>query len=452
MFSLNFNSLPINLIAVLGLSGAAACTKANPVSCLDGHCSDPALPFCDVDGTLSGTAGTCVAVSCTPGEFLECREDRALSCSTSGDTYDMLACKYGCGDDAAGCLPCPLTPKECAPQIIPKYLPEICNNPASAAALTIGAATTLNTSDDASCNGGVVAQTNAPDICVLRYDTVTIERNHTLTVTGSRALAIVADGQLLVDGVLDLSANGHQNGPGGGFLQSGLAGGGAGFKTAGANGGTATLDGGANNGGAATENPALHTELAGGTSTPQGLFSDSSSGGAGGAATLISCRGAVSILGVVDAGGGGGSGAFYSTFFTALAGGGGSGGHVVLQGMTVMVTGQVYANGGGGGGGAGTSRQMGGPGGDGSRSATSASAGGTSTTGGGNGGQGGTATSLPTVGKMPSATDVYALSTSGGGGASVGFFQTYTPSGVSPVLTPFAASPDFEMNRNVPTR
>ena len=40
----------------------------------------------------------------------------------------------------------------------------------------------------------------------------------------------------------------------------------------------------------------------------------------------------------------------------------------------------------------------------------------------------------------------------GGGGGSTGFFQTYTPTGVSPVLTPIAASPPFETNRNVPTR
>ncbi len=84
----------------------ASCTKPNPAAtCSDGACTDPAFPFCDVDGSVGGTAGACISVTCTPGAVAECRGSDALVCSATGDDYTDSPCAFGC-DPAAGCLAC----------------------------------------------------------------------------------------------------------------------------------------------------------------------------------------------------------------------------------------------------------------------------------------------------------------------------------------------------------
>jgi len=91
-------------VAVVGLG---ACTSPNPRSCLDGTCSDPAIPFCDSTGELSGTAGICIAVSCSAGAVEACRVDSALVCSASGANYDVVRCPHGCSLEApGGCREC----------------------------------------------------------------------------------------------------------------------------------------------------------------------------------------------------------------------------------------------------------------------------------------------------------------------------------------------------------
>lgn len=66
---------------------------------------DPAYPFCDEDGEITGAAKTCVAVSCAPGDFAACRGGTELRCNSSGTTYDALQCARGC-DPAIGCRLC----------------------------------------------------------------------------------------------------------------------------------------------------------------------------------------------------------------------------------------------------------------------------------------------------------------------------------------------------------
>lgn len=85
---------------------AIACTERNPEYCGDGTCIDPAKPFCDIDGSYAGTPGTCIAVSCTPGEFSKCRDDLAITCNGAGTNYDLLHCEMGCDPDASGCRAC----------------------------------------------------------------------------------------------------------------------------------------------------------------------------------------------------------------------------------------------------------------------------------------------------------------------------------------------------------
>ena len=114
------------IVCLALMVGGLGCTSPNPKSCLDDHhCSDPSLPFCDEDGSIGGTAGTCIAVGCTANEFQECRGDKALTCNALGDNYDLVDCPYGCG--ATGCLPC--NTSDCEKHIIPKYVPTACDAP-----------------------------------------------------------------------------------------------------------------------------------------------------------------------------------------------------------------------------------------------------------------------------------------------------------------------------------
>src|SRR4051812_15646941 len=84
----------------LGLAAVAACTQQNPAAvCSDGTCSDPAFPYCDTTGVITGEPNTCVAVSCTPGTVHSCDAEQALTCSESGDGYELRSCQFGCGND-----------------------------------------------------------------------------------------------------------------------------------------------------------------------------------------------------------------------------------------------------------------------------------------------------------------------------------------------------------------
>jgi hypothetical protein len=427
------------------------------------------------------------AFTCTANEFLSCDGTVARSCNGAGEGTTTQDCgAAGCNADAKRCNQCapntascgnnaldhcgpdgmPASQDTCAIGCVdapaahcaylePRYLPDVCDAPATMPALTISVSATFDTALDTNCNGGVVTQTGGPPICVVRYGAITIEASRTLSIVGPRVLALVADSSVSIGGVLDVSATTTINGPGGGAASGGAAGstsggGGAGFRTAGGAGGNATVDGGAANGGAASTEPSLLTALVGGTRPANSIFALSAiSGGAGGAATLIACRGSVTVAGVIDAGGGGGRAGFDSVAgaqISFLAGaGGGAGGNVVLQGVAITVTGQVFANGGGGGAGSNTNDMAGIAGTDGLRS-TSSAVGGSSTAGEGRGGNGGAAGIAPGVGGRPTA------GSPGGGGGSIGFFQSYTPMGVIPMLTPSAASPGFSPNRIIQTR
>lgn len=81
----------------------SACTTPNPRLCKNSGCADPAYPFCDVDGSLSGTPGFCIAVECTPQEFEACRGDVSIVCNEFGNDYDLVECEFGCDDSLGGC-------------------------------------------------------------------------------------------------------------------------------------------------------------------------------------------------------------------------------------------------------------------------------------------------------------------------------------------------------------
>jgi hypothetical protein len=108
----------------LSLVISVACTKPNPRSCADGVCSDPTLPFCDVDGSLQGIPETCIAVECTPGAFEACRGDQSLVCNDVGTNFDVVQCTLGCDETAGGCVVCSMNDQ--------------CNNPQPVCELSTG--------------------------------------------------------------------------------------------------------------------------------------------------------------------------------------------------------------------------------------------------------------------------------------------------------------------------
>jgi hypothetical protein len=452
------------------------------------------VPDPDADGadaSLDAPPDVGVISSCTANEFIACEATVARTCNATGDgtiTQDcgVAGCNAGarrcnecvpstdtctsanalehCGADGlpanpeACLLGCKTTPAAHCAYLEPRYLPDVCDVPTTNGDLEVSGAMTIDTGVDSRCTGGIVTQTGGPDVCVVRHGSIHVTAGGTLTGAGSRALALVADSAIVIDGVLDVSANETFSGPGGGLVRSGAqagsdtGGGGAGFGTAGAHGGSASADGGGGQGGAAGTNPSLVTVLIGGTRPTFGFGGNAPrSGGGGGAATLITCRGRLSVTGIVDAGGGGGHGGRPGLFAGSMwsGAGGGSGGNVVLQGALISVTGQTFANGGGGGAGwvlQGT--QEGQPGGDGTRSATVSAGGGVSFGSEGAGGAGGRLGTLPTSGKRPNSAN----GLPGGGGGATGFFQTYAPAGAIIALTPSAASPGFGPNIVIKTR
>lgn len=478
------------MLCALGVVGCA--TKKNPAAvCSNGQCSDPAFPFCDVNGALGGESNTCIAVSCMPNEFAACDGDNAITCNATGNNYDVMSCPTGCSADTNGCKPCPANtttcgsgeldvcdangvshPQACAAGCLeaptphcaylqPRYVPTACDSPAAQDSLTITNSATLDPNLDSTCTGGVVDQTGGPTICVVRYRTIEIASGVTLTIhntpeANGRTLAFVADDMLSVAGTLDLSAHGALSGPGGGVIHSGgqtastnsTAGGGAGGATNGASGANANGDGSAANGGTSVPDPALLAALIGGAAAYQ--YDDGTKlfggGGGGGGITLVACRGQVTIAGMINAGGGGGAPGVSTLFREGF--GGGAGGYVVLQGIDISVTGSVYANGGGGGAGEQANTASGVAGDDGTTSATTAARGGFPQDGEGAGGAGGIEAIAPSVGKKNTTTGAYP----GGGGGSVGFVQTYTPQGRPPTLTPTQVSPAFRPNGTSTTR
>jgi hypothetical protein len=433
---------PLILLLVIGCG-----STPNPKSCLDHHCSDPNLPFCDTDGSIGGEPNKCIAVDCNPNQFEECRGDRAVTCNDAGDNYDLLACEYGCG--ASGCSPCTTT--DCEKRIAPKYVQTACSAVSAAPSYVISQNTTVNTNDDASCNA-IVSQPSGLEICLLKYNNITINTNQTLTVTGARALALVADYALKVEGTIDVSANGVVDGPGGGTRRSGMTStsvgaGGAGYRMKGGAGGDLVGDGNAANGGDPQMSPLLTSDLLGGTKNTQ-LTGTSLPGGAGGAVTLVACRGKLSVAGVVDAGGGGGNAGAAGT----LGGnykhpaGGGSGGTIALQGLQVDVTGRLYANGGAGGGGGtsvvgGTSASSGQ---DAQRSLMAAIGGVGDSINGRVGGHGGVHAGVGFAGGGPNTRP-------GAGGGSAGYIIVFSPEFILPTLNPVEVSPMIEARQVVPT-
>jgi hypothetical protein len=465
---------------------ALGCGESSPDSCKVTCATDADCP----DGQGCGELGLCSAgeaCPCEVGEFRGCDGDLARFCNAAADGLEAQTCAAGCNSTAGRCNVCVPDAdactadgsfEQCGPDglpaatsacrlacvpadasmpahcghLAPLFFPTLCDEVASSPELIL-ADVTLDTSADATCTGGIVAQTGGPAVCVIRHSRITIGND--VVVRGDRAIAFVADEAVLVQGTLDVSADATSSGAGGG-AQSGdgaganKGGGGAGFGTAGGAGGTGA--GGAGTAGGVLD-PLLTMVFVGGRS-PTGPTLQQGSypipGGGGGAVMLVACRGDVVVSGMIDAGGGGGQKGRDTNptgLFTNPGGaGGGTGGYVVLQGIEVNVTsvgsGGVFANGGAGGGGCAGDGCLGSDGPDATRSTTGAMGGGPGT-GGGSGGSGGATFTAAGAGEPATGP--------GGGGGAVGRLQICRPD-VGTVSVSATVSPLFQPDVTISTR
>jgi hypothetical protein len=373
---------------------AAACTKANPAAkCSTGTCIDPAAPFCDVDGSVGGTPGMCLGVTCTPGDFKVCRGDVALTCNQMGDNYDELQCAMGCTPQAMGCKvcqagqtvcangevqtcdangsvtsseTCPLGCFESEPRCrkvdpsngLAQFVDMVAAPPdfeSGSGNVQIDTGTgsvKVGATDVSLPNFLLTAPLHGQAIRVIVVHDFHVAANATLytidstTRTNSTAaLAIIASGSITIDGTLNannggsvdpacLGGHGNETDDGTHF-QAGASGGG-GFATKGGSG-------------TGINAPGLGGGASGGADNDNGTYS--TSGAAGGGAIQLSASGPVMINGTIAADGNTGYDEQASAIGEVVYGGG-AGGGILLEGATVTLgpNGALLTRGGGGGG------------------------------------------------------------------------------------------------------
>lgn len=380
------------VVSFLGVA-LLGCTSPNPRSCADGFCNDPALPFCDVDGAIEGVPQVCVAVACTPGDFVACRGDEAISCNADGSNYEVTACPLGC-EAATGCKLCEPNQTACTNGTVATcdaagniVSSEKCYfgcfddeprcrdlDPSNALAMhadmvALPADLTLDGAD-INTESGDVAQQGQPVSGItsflvpatnggamvrvivakdVRLKDVNVQRDAAsdpASITTGPALAIVATGSIRIDGRLTIYGGaggvdiaGCSGGAGayevdqGRYLTAGHGGGG--HATAGARGGDVGsaeyLTGGA--AGMISGNAMLVPLRGGcpGRTAP------------GGGAIQLSARGQIIVDGVIDVRG----------YTPRSTGGGGGGGGILLEAARVELTSAARLIAIGGGGGAG---------------------------------------------------------------------------------------------------
>ncbi|HEX5059525.1 MAG TPA: hypothetical protein VFV99_09205, partial [Kofleriaceae bacterium] len=418
-------------------SVAAACSFSHGVLPDDGGVVDMPLP----------DAAKCL------GSSTECLGDVLRTCPGAGSDAFDTPCGWGCmPGSAARCL-----------QIVPSGSGGTATNgvlvtdvaaDAALSDITIPGGVTFDSdlgnigtnvmptmfhSAATGVDKGIDFQYRGP-ISVWRFKSLTISGN--VTLVGKRPIALVADGPITINGVIDarggcLAFNAGPGGFGGGSNQSepGLptVGGGSGSpdNTSGGGGGGHGGSGATGNGvaGGSAFGDDLISTLVGGGGGGAGKCGNNNcdGGGGGGALQIVSNTRIVVQTGGVNAGGCGGK---QGTGNGDTGGGGGAGGAILFEAPTVTIAAALAANGGGGGGGGGNGSTT--AGGNGSLDRTPAAAG-TGNSNGEGGGSGAAANIAPGPGGN--------TGNPGGGGGGIGRIRINTKDNAGATLTGATLSP-----------
>ena len=198
------------LFALLVSASVASCTKANP--------NAP-----DAGGAGSGT-GTDADVSpdanqedCTPNSSV-CADDVETVCDADGSVARETTCALGCFDD-----------ERCGKMNPSNGMAPHLDDAANGIDVVFSGTATIDTSAGTvtDVNGTVAVDTvleqgGPVDVFVVKVKSLTATD---INVVGTAALAIVSDGDVTIDGVLDVSAHLADAGPGEHALDSTCGGG-----------------------------------------------------------------------------------------------------------------------------------------------------------------------------------------------------------------------------------
>lgn len=460
-----------------GCSGDGVCNVCAPDSktCTDAN----TLTTCNADGTSTSemqcTFG-CLASACNvcSPSTTECQDNKLVVCSAAGTVTSSNTCTYGCDATA--------DPDTCkSPTLVPSNLYDATvtlmpANPCETATLvdlSVPAAGSLMIDTDGAVCTRVKTQAGSlPAICVVVQRNITFAETSSVTVTGSRALALVATGTMSVSGRINASAVGSNAGPGAmvtglGVGANGISmpsgsesapgnagGGGGGFGANGGPGGDAPgacntspcADPGAGGlvqGPNTTLIPLRAGSRGGFNSANSGSIRQGFPGGGGGAVQLVGCNTlTIANSAEFDANGGGGGGgvpgADGPSATPGAGAGGGSGGAFLIEAQSTSISSgaQFYANGGSGGGGATlvNGGVSGAPGVDGTRGTMAAIGGSAANTAGSTsfaGGNGGATsnTGSPIAASAGGGPAADSMSAAGGGGGGVGRFRINNTAG-----------------------
>ncbi len=401
-----------------------ACTYTTPAAPPDGSPADPDGP---------PMVGPCESTGIT------CADDTYLAtCTAMGVAPTLTQCSWGC--EATGTAHCsgvvPSGGAVTAADMDPSTFGSVGDIDLPATTIDTDAGTIVSTQ---AVSGFEYHATATVGVFKLGSLHVT----GPIEVVGTRALALIANGEITIDDTIDArgcEGTVQQPGPGGfaganakasatgsgagAVPAAGKAGaGGGGYGGSGGDGGpnVATLGG---TGGAPFGDDAISMLVGGGGGGGGPGGGGGVGGGGGGAVQLVSnTQITIGNTGGVDASGcGGGLGAGGGE---DGAGGGGAGGAVLLEAPTIAIAGALAVNGGGGGGSGGS------PGTDGSSGTLdrTRASGGAAGTGGGGGAIGGLGGAAATLAGDPGLE----APRSSGGGGGVGRIRLSTLGGVATV-------------------
>ncbi len=387
-----------------------------------GACAGETTTSCSVSLTAPLTTVGVVfrQLDCTP-DTIVCDDatDHYVDCDSVGNVEMEMDCALGCVSGMEKC-------NDVNPS---NGLASYLDLASDGVALSFTGSSTINTTTGAVFNAGASATVDNALVGNVRvYWVKSLSVVGSLKVSGTPALAFVVDGNVSIQGTIDVSGDQGINGPGfqtgscnGGapaFASPVGGGGGGGHYLSGAGGGSSSTPSAGGGAGGSNSDPDI-SPLVGGckggtAATSISMSAPRGAGGGGGGAVQITSRTSIAITGAgtIDASGGGGRGGYSILDGSAgPGGGGGSGGSVLLEAPTILLDGPsvIVSTKGGAGGGVGETAV----GEDGGTDSDPASGG---SSGAAIGGNGGTLSTSPTIGANATTSPGHGA----GGGAYVG--------------------------------